>query len=244
MIHVTEHGGKMEGIRSISTSVLLNANCAKNAKIPGAICQKCYAKSLCQTRHGLAEALKQNTEVLTSRIIDPYEYPDLSHEAIFRFESFGDLANQTQLENYVAIARYYPWVRFTLYTKMYALVRDFFAVHAIPDNLNIVLSSLKINHPISSKPILVTARPGQVKVFTVYDKKYIKEHPELKINCGSRSCNTCRLCYYPTAVENVNEILKSDQDATEHLIKWRDPVYAGTTCLRGRELLKGLIKKK
>lgn len=244
MIHVTEHAGKMAGIRSISTSVLLNANCKKNATVPGSICAHCYANTLCQMRRGLAEALAHNTEELCRHVIDvSTEVPDLSEEDLFRLESFGDLNNSTQLHNYINIVRAYPEVRFGLYTKMYYLVAKYFNYYRIPDNMNLVLSSLMVNQPIDWTKIIdpATVRPGQVKVFTVYDKKYIAEHPELVINCGSRNCNGCRLCYDPTTVIHVNEILKSDQAAAEDIINWRTPEFVDKMYEKANNIIKRRI---
>ena len=45
------------------------------------------------------------------------------------------------------------------------------------------------------------------KVFTVYDKKYLKENKDVVINCGARSCITCQKCY-TSKEEVINEIQK------------------------------------
>lgn len=231
----------MAGIRSISTSVLLNEYCKQNAMVSGSICQHCYANTLCRMRPGLAKALAHNTKELCTQIINVgKDVPDLSGEELFRFESFGDLNNSTQLHNYLQIVRAYPEVRFALYSKRYSLISSQLKFYRIPDNLNIILSSLMVNQPLDWTKVIdpTGIRPGQVKVFTVYNKEYISKHPEVKINCGSKSCCKCRLCYNPTSVTSVNEILKSDQSAAESIINWRDPSYVGKMYARAGDIIK------
>ena len=225
----TNHTGKMLGIKSLSTSVLLNPNCQKNRKIKGSICSHCYAESLAKMYTDLGARLERNTKELTTRFLgrDDFAYlsKELKDETIFRFESFGDLNNEQQLWNYVHICNSFPNTRFALYTKQYELVSEFFKTRECPDNMNLIISSLKMNTPISSLFLttLPGFKPGQVKVFTVYNKEFIKSHPELKINCGARSCNTCRLCYLENKVEHINEILKSDRESAEIFLKFNDP---------------------
>jgi hypothetical protein len=52
--------------------------------------------------------------------------------------------------------------------------------------------------------------PGYAKTFTVYTPEYLKNHPEIKVNCGARSCSTCQLCYTSNSVTVVNEKLKGN----------------------------------
>ena len=44
-------------------------------------------------------------------------------------------------------------------------------------------------------------------VFTVYDKKFIEEN-NIEINCGSRDCLGCQLCYHGDTEFYINEKLK------------------------------------
>ena len=225
-----DHTGKMEGVKSLSTSVLLNPNCQKNRTVRGSICSHCYADTLAKMYSALGSRLERNTKELTTRFLGSadFEYleKELKTEEIFRFEAFGDINNEMQLRNYFRICERFPKVRFALYTKMYELVYNYIAKNGIPSNLNLILSSLKVNQELSKEPFekLGVFKPGQVKVFTVYDKKYIKEHPELTINCGARSCNRCRLCYLETKAEQVHEILKSDRESVELYLALRNPV--------------------
>ena len=226
----TNHTGKMEGIKSLSTSVLLNPNCIKNQKKIGSICNHCYAKSLAKMYSALIVKLENNTKELTTRFLMRADFEVLDkepkEEQIFRFEAFGDLNNELQLVNYVAICSAFPKIQFALYTKMYKLVMDYFSHHPIPNNLNLIFSSFCVNKPLKASALtknILGHHPGQVKVFTVYDGDFIKKHPELNINCGARSCNKCRRCYENTPDIYVNEILKSDREGVEMLMKMRKP---------------------
>ena len=224
------HTGKMEGIKSLSTSVLLNVNCQRNRKITGSICSHCYAESLAKMYTALGERLERNTTELTTRMLNAEDRRilklELEKETIFRFEAFGDLNNELQLKNYLRICCIFPEIRFTLYTKQYGIIQKYFTTHDCPENLNIIKSSLRLNTKSRIAEYLERTGkfyPGQVKTFTVYDKKYLMEHPEVKINCGARSCNKCRVCYLKTEVTEINEILKSERESTEMIIKLRDP---------------------
>ena len=231
------HTGKMEKIQSISTSVLLNSFCQNNRKKLGSVCSHCYAENLANMYSALAARLARNTEVLTSGVIPwdllPTIETKVGEETIFRFEAFGDIINETQLYNYYMITRKNPFVRFSLYTKRYSLVTKFFEREDIdvPPNLTIVFSSLMLNTPIDINKLKGHGmfRKGQIKSFTVYSKDYIMKHPELKINCGARCCNTCRLCYLKNEVEEIREILKTDREATERFLAFKDPEVLAKT---------------
>ena len=230
----TNHTGKMEGIKSISTSVLLNKHCQANRKILGAICAHCYADTLAKMYSGLEERLDRNTKLLTSRLLDWDELPDLAGEEIFRLEAFGDLNNEVQMENYYNIVRKNTFVRFSLYTKQIGIVQNFFArkdVDMLP-NLTIIFSSLFLNkkmdisHLYMPKPFF----EGQYKTFTVYTKKFLVKHPEIKINCGARSCNKCRRCYLKNDITEISEILKSDRESMKKYIAMKDPIKKKEFC--------------
>lgn len=233
----TDHTGKMEGIKSLSTSVLLNPNCQHNQEIKGSICEHCYAECLAKMYSALGARLARNTATLIEPLSD-VDIISTDGEEIFRLEAFGDLNNTTQLDNYMRIVQSNPNTRFTLYTKMYTLVEEYFTTHKAPDNFTLVISSMMVNLPmhILYEKLKNNFALGQLKVFTVYNKEYIAEHPELKINCGSKACNKCRICYNKNSIVYVNEILKSDRNAAEAIINWRDPKYVEETAHRINEI--------
>lgn len=197
----TKHTGKMAGMASISTAVTTNERCAKNAQIPGSICQKCFAAKQMKIFPSMEKPMVENQRILTSEIL-PAEKLPIINNLYFRFESFGDLNNATQVKNYFNICYKNPKVKFALWTKnpdyIAAAIRDGYEK---PANLNIVLSSVFVNKERKNVFDFVD------KVFTVYDPQYIEEN-NISINCGARNCFTCGLCYEKNDVSIINEKLK------------------------------------
>lgn len=105
-IHFTEkHTGKMDGMASLSTSVVENPICKARAKVPGSICEKCFAAVMfARYNDNFADCFRKNTEVLTSTIIPVEEWPIVNY-AYFRLESFGDLQAVKQVINYFNFAK-------------------------------------------------------------------------------------------------------------------------------------------
>lgn len=197
----TNHTGKMAGMASISTSVTTNERCAKNASIKGSICEKCFAAKQMKVFPSMERPMRENQRILTSEIFPAEKLPTINN-IYFRFESFGDLNNATQVKNYFNICYKNPRVKFALWTKNPDFVAAAIADgYEKPDNLNIVLSSLFIN---KQRP---NPFPFVDKVFTVYDKETIAAE-NVNINCGARNCFTCGLCYEKNGVTVINEQLK------------------------------------
>lgn len=179
----------MEGLQSISTSPLANKHCHQNRKVDGSVCQKCYSHTYNKLRPSLKNALLHNTKELTKRVLDNSELPFLN-SAFFRLESFGDLNNEIQLENYCKLARKNSHCHFSLWTKNVEIIEGYFNRNSKPRNLKIVHSSLILNNPVD-----ITTLPGAFdKVFTVFTKEYIAEN-NVNINCGAKHCLSCLKCY-------------------------------------------------
>ena len=70
-----------------------------------------------------------------------------------------------------------------------------------PENLSIVLSSVKLNEEAENVPSYVD------HVFTVYDKNHIKEN-HVAVNCGEKTCLECKLCYNKNTEFSIKEQLK------------------------------------
>lgn len=197
----TKHTGKMAGMASISTAVTTNDRCAKNAQIPGSICQKCFAAKQMKIYHSMEKPMVENQRILTSSIL-PMEKLPIINNIYFRFESFGDLNNATQAINYFRICYKNPRVKFALWTKNPDFIAEAISKgYEKPSNLNIVLSSLFINKE-RKNPF-----PFVDKVFTVYDRQHIEEN-NTEINCGARNCFSCGLCYEKNNITVINEKLK------------------------------------
>lgn len=201
--------GKMSGIPSISTSVLENPICQKRREQKDSICSKCFAASTAARYSSLAKNLSSNLELLTGEILPfdvlPRFITELSN--IVRFESFGDLANVNQAINYLNIAKVNPGVRFAIWTKNISILAR--AVDAVgkPDNIRIIYSSPIVNKAIDAEKTQRTFSCIDA-VFTVYDKKHVAAN-DIDINCGAKSCITCRNCYdRPDFYSDIREQLK------------------------------------
>ena len=224
------HTGKMKGMSSVSTCCLENPLCIRNQSTPGSICQHCYAKTMQEMYKDLKNKDIANIELYTKTLIDAKDIPDVNSQW-FRFESFGDIFNKTHLTNYMRIAEKNPKTNFALFTKNYGVAMEYFKENKCPKNVTLVISSMFLNKPMNIEPFYKTGafEEGQCKCFTVYDYDYLKKHKEVNINCGSRSCLGCKLCYDRSSdkspgwgVREVNEILKSDQSRAEGILIARD----------------------
>lgn len=197
----TKHSGKMAGMVSLSTAVTTNDRCAKNAMVPGSICEKCFAAKQMKFYPGMEKPMVENQRILTTSIL-PMEKLPIINNLYFRFEAFGDLNNDIQVINYFNICKKNPGVKFALWTKNPDLIQ--LAInqgHEKPQNLNIILSSLFINIERVHSYAFVD------KVFTVYDPQYIRSQG-VDINCGAKNCFSCGLCYEKNNVKIINEKLK------------------------------------
>lgn len=197
--------GKMTGMPAITTSMLCNAHCQKLSNIIGTVCEKCYTMKYLKSRPAVEKCYAENTDLLTTSIIPIKQLPFIN-AAMCRLETFGDIVNTTHLQNYVNLIKKNNHCMFSLFTKNYTVVFDYFKTHKQPKNLSIVISSLIINEPFELEfiPDYLT----NVKIFTVYSKPFAKGN-NVAINCGKNRCVDCRRCY--TKNKNpiyVSEILK------------------------------------
>lgn len=194
--HITyDHEAKMHGIISISTYVGYNHFCkCRMQNCDNAICKYCYANSLTNCRQGLKARLIRLHMIFTNieltandiSVLDYTKYP------YFRFESFSDLNNAIQINNYNLFAAVNADINFTLWTKNPGIIQN--AINngmVLSDNLIIGLSSLYLNTPELDK----AQKYSFIRFLsTVYDEDYIRKH-DIKINCGAKHCISCGICY-------------------------------------------------
>lgn len=190
-LHITTHSGKMKGIESISTSTKHNRFCQAAQKKEGSVCTKCYAKNYEAMRPSLVTALERNSTALRE-VLPPEDLPYIN-ASIFRFSSFGELINVNHTINLLNITYKNPHVMFALWTKRPNLVQAAIRKVGLPDNINLIYSAPMIDR----KPKLPK---NFTKTFTVYSKGSTQE-----INCGAKSCVTCRLCYTKNNITEVSE---------------------------------------
>lgn len=204
---INELSGKMEGMKSVSTSCICNEYCRERAKNTKLICNKCYAESTINRYSALAKHLIENTELLTESEIDYNALPYFL-DIVIRFESFGDLQNETQVINYFNICGKNPQTTFTLWTKNPWFIKNVISKgYNKPENLIIGYSSPRIN---DCKESILERYDFIDFIFTVYTAEYAIEH-NIAINCGIAKCKNCMRCYRKhNGVFKVNEILKQE----------------------------------
>ena len=191
----------MAGMHSLSSSCKQNPYCMQRSKIDGTICQKCYAQNMMKMYKALDPCMAKNGDILSSRVLSEDELPVLN-VAYFRFEAFGDLINDIHAINFFNICKANPDTHFALWTKNPGLIQAAIDKgNDKPDNLQIVLSSPYVNVKADNKWEFVD------KMFTVYDKTFIKEN-NIEVNCHGKSCLKCKLCYLKNGVTDIKEQLK------------------------------------
>lgn len=202
VVHISVMTGKLDGLRAISTNTRTNAYCIKqNASgDPDNICTKCYSHTMLSSyRKNMQPALQRNSDALSSRILAPHELPRVM-DAVFRFDSHGELINETHLLNLVAICKYNPLTSFALWTKRNDIVSKYFRAHDKPANMILIYSNPKISHIMAKPP----------KYFDrTFNNVLEHEHVERQ-NCTGQQCKDCLLCYTPgngvtTIVEKVKK---------------------------------------
>lgn len=200
MLHLTEHKSKkghntkMDGFTSINVSVKENEFCSYMQTCQKSICSKCYTKQ--SAYPNLEAALLRNTAILT----DANFVPVGINRTIIRLHSFGELYGTVHFTNIIKLVNYNPNTKFVLWTKRADVVKEVLQYTAKPKNLTLIYSSPMLN--------VKAKKPAKFdKVFTVYDKKYIAEHG-VDINCGSKNCMSCMLCYSKNNTVFINEKLK------------------------------------
>lgn len=208
----TAHTGKMLDVWSLSTSPLTNKRCGGRCKVPGTICAECYSVAMNARYRGLDNSLRRNSDVLYHNVIPVNEWPLLFSRDIFRIESFGDLATVIQGINYLNFAIRNPHVAFAIYTKnpdiLAAACNMVYHCNARPGNLSVVYSSPYIN--VANDATYHRYEWLIDHVFTVVDRNGVEQIGGVAaINCGARSCNTCRLCYSRNGILHIWELLKS-----------------------------------
>lgn len=192
---VFNHDAKMQGVISLSTYIGNNVFCqARCNNCDNAICKYCYAASLTNQRYHLKMKLIRIMAIFTSVELLKNDIPVLDNTIYkyFRFESFGDINNVLQVNNYNLIALVNSNINFTWWTKNPGIVQN--AINngmSLSNNIVIGLSSLYLNTLEMEK----AKKYSFIRfLFTVYDDDYITEH-NIKINCGAKHCISCGICY-------------------------------------------------
>lgn len=208
-IHVTMHtdGTKMDGIQSISTSVLKNPICQARRKCPDSICAKCYANTLCKMRKNMEVHLAENFDKLSSRLLTRQEAALVPVSTLIaRIESFGDVATVTQARNYIRIIRAHQCSRWGIWSKNWGIWHAAFLQDGKPRNCTFVLSSTELNH---RADVPERMREYVDHVFTVWDRKtYDAMFKGGKTECAGIQCMKCQKCYKKRTSFYIDERLR------------------------------------
>lgn len=202
-LKISKHGGKMQGIQSLSTYKLVCDTCLGLKDNPKTICNKCYVDSAFKRYPQLSVAMIYNTLLLKYTKLSKRQLP-IINDLYFRFESFSDLQNAQHLQNLYKIARANPQTQFALWTKNIKLI----LTEKAPKNVNIIISSPILNEclPMAQTIIDKVKRETDckhVKVFSVYDSEHMTNQ-----NCA-KACMTCLKCYKKNDKTSlINEMLK------------------------------------
>tara|TARA_R110002153_G_scaffold25154_1_gene79987 strand:- start:222 stop:851 length:630 start_codon:yes stop_codon:yes gene_type:complete len=202
-VHISNMTGKLAGFKAISTNTKTNAYCIEqHAKAiehkTDNICGDCYShKMLDGFRKNMAPALQRNSDLLSSRPLEPKEIPRIL-DSVFRFSAHGELINDQHMENLMAIVLDNPWCRFALWTKRVDFVFRYIKKHGKPENLNLIYSNPKKSHIMSKPP-------------KFFDKTFnnVLSHEDVdKQNCTGQKCKDCLLCYTINNVQTIVEKVK------------------------------------
>lgn len=208
-IHVTDHDGKLEGVKSVGTISFVNPICRQRMMNGESVCHECFAQNYGYRASTVAHLII-NFDRLTSEILPIEKLPFLP-SCFGRIESMGDVCTLEQVINYIHICRKNPFVRFAAWTKNLKYWIEAFKLEGKPENLSFVFSSMKLNKP---EEVPEFAKGFVDAVFTVYSFDFVKEH-NVFINCGLAHCMECGKCYNARNREGkepiqIHEILKDD----------------------------------
>lgn len=190
--------GKMTGFWTLNTSPLDNMFCEAMSRNPKSVCYNCYSRRTLNTYAKQArKPWKRNGRILSSKLMDDADIPVINKE-YFRFQSHGELINDTHYINLVRIAKANPDTIFLLPTKRIDIVNRHGKMGA--DNLVLSYSEPSLNNPVNKLP------KGFDRRFSVFTKDYAKDH-NIKINCHGKRCMECLSCYNGKT-QFVNELVK------------------------------------
>ena len=235
----SDHYGKMKGLFSINTSPLDNDLCASRSQKPltpeeleeyPVVCRDCYSRRYFKFRTTNNVRGVVNGKKLNERVYDTNEWPAVAKEDFpyGRIEAFGDTKSWVQQANYFQLACRNPRIQFGDWTKNPWFIKEAIDKgYSIPQNVEIVLSSLHENRPDDPSKY-----PFIRKVFTVYSLAWLIKNNKGQefINCGGRSCLKCGKCYRTinpndpnvkiingNPVLFINEIRKQDQSKAQKM---------------------------
>ena len=193
----------MQGIRSINSNPLSNPFCMHMSKNKESICSECYSRRMILSgyRKFCIKPWSDMGELLSFDLLDISEIKPCPNTKYIRFSSAGELINLTHLENFIQIAKVNSQAINCLFTKRKDILVQL--DQEIPENMIIVYSNPYINRQLGEKDIPKNAN----KVFNVFTKEYAMNNG-ISINCGSKKCKDCMVCYSHNNIRVINELIK------------------------------------
>lgn len=213
-LNISTLSGKLEGIHSCSTSPETCEFCQRMASIHGTICELCFSqRSIIPEKGGYKQGLRASLAHNTDFMRQEHEVEDFPvlNDLVSRIQSHGETETVLEAVNFCKYCLRNPETRFTAWCKVPKVWDLAFRllIGGKPKNLHMIYSSPMLNREVKIERIQKVF-PWVEKVFTVFDLDYILLHPELEslINCGSRQCLACRLCYSDNDITQIREVLK------------------------------------
>lgn len=150
-LHISKGSFKLEKIDNISTNTKSNNYCIKQNKKQNTICFKCYSFKGLNFRKNMIPLLQNNSNLLSKNIIDINFLPTI-YKIYFRFNSHGELINETHLINLINIVNKNKHCNFTLWSKRNDIIKKYFDKNIKPKNLILIYSNPKLNKPMNKPP--------------------------------------------------------------------------------------------
>jgi len=179
------------------------------------ICSRCYSDTDGKCHKGLANRNMVNKAILNVDIPQQAWYERFSipmFAQFYRTQSFGETDTVMEARNFIRIHRVIErvWaIPNATWSKNSPVWGKAFRLEGKPDSMVYVQSSPRIN---VRTPIAPCIKDYCDHRFTVFDEEYLRNHPEIKINCGGRSCKECvehgKRCYFRNTEFDINEKLK------------------------------------
>jgi len=200
--------GKLQGIRSISSSPVDNPFCLHMSKNPNTICSKCYSIKMIESgyRSRCRPAWQKMGELLADQILEKSEIKPCINTNCIRFNSHGEILNMNHLINLFTISEVNSHAICALFTKRSDLLRQLDNSLLTPGNLIIVYSNPLIDSPLAVEEV---DKKGfrYSKIFNVFTKEYAM-NKGISINCGGKKCKDCMVCYSQNNINVINELVK------------------------------------
>ena len=196
MLKISEMSGKLKHIPAINCNPLTNEFC-KKMSLTDSVCKHCYSQKMLKTfRANCVKSFENNSKLLSENVIVEYDLPTINN-VFFRFHAHGELINNVHFINLLGIVHKNPRTTFALWTKRKDIVNEILANWVKPKNLILIYSNPSVDTILKDVPKYFD------KVFNVTADTFNNV-----INCGSKSCWNCGLCYTKNETSVIIEKIK------------------------------------